>query len=110
MGLVPAIDKLAAEGIPVTLAVSLHTPDDELRDTLVPVNNRWKVAEVLDAAFRALRPGAPIVLETINAACWAAFFESYVRDFTHRWPVHPDTLAYLLRASGWRRHSRTRAV
>ncbi|MCX6464994.1 MAG: 23S rRNA (adenine(2503)-C(2))-methyltransferase RlmN [Pseudonocardiales bacterium] len=52
VGLVPAIDKLAAEGLPVTLAVSLHTPDDELRDTLVPVNNRWKVDEVLDAARR----------------------------------------------------------
>jgi 23S rRNA (adenine2503-C2)-methyltransferase len=52
VGLVPAIDKLAAEGLPVTLAVSLHTPDDELRDTLVPVNSRWKVAEVLDAARR----------------------------------------------------------
>ena len=52
VGLVPAIDKLTAEGIPVTLAVSLHTPDDELRDTLVPVNNRWKVTEVLAAARR----------------------------------------------------------
>ncbi|MGE3288928.1 MAG: 23S rRNA (adenine(2503)-C(2))-methyltransferase RlmN [Pseudonocardia sp.] len=52
VGLVPAIDRLAAEGLPVTLAVSLHTPDDELRDTLVPVNNRWKVAEVLAAARR----------------------------------------------------------
>jgi 23S rRNA (adenine2503-C2)-methyltransferase len=52
VGLVPAIDKLAAEGLPVTLAVSLHAPDDELRDELVPVNTRWKVAEVLDAAWR----------------------------------------------------------
>lgn len=52
VGLVPAIDKLAAEGIPVTLALSLHAPDDELRDELVPVNNRWKVREVLDAARR----------------------------------------------------------
>ncbi|MFH4263965.1 23S rRNA (adenine(2503)-C(2))-methyltransferase RlmN, partial [Acinetobacter baumannii] len=43
VGLVPAIDKLAAEGIPVTLALSLHAPDDELRDELVPINNRWKV-------------------------------------------------------------------
>jgi 23S rRNA (adenine2503-C2)-methyltransferase len=50
VGLVPAIDRLAAEGLSVTLAVSLHTPDDELRDTLVPVNNRWKVEEVLAAA------------------------------------------------------------
>ncbi len=50
VGLVPAIRRLAAEGLQVTLAVSLHTPDDELRDTLVPVNSRWKVAEVLAAA------------------------------------------------------------
>src|SRR5690606_29938941 len=55
VGLVPAIDRLANEGLPVTLAVSLHTPDDELRDTLVPVNNRWKVTEVLDAARRYAR-------------------------------------------------------
>ncbi|MGV9741235.1 23S rRNA (adenine(2503)-C(2))-methyltransferase RlmN [Nocardia farcinica] len=50
VGLAPAIRKLADEGLSVTLAVSLHTPDDEMRDTLVPVNNRWPVAEVLDAA------------------------------------------------------------
>lgn len=50
VGLAPSIRRLADEGLPVTLAVSLHTPDDELRDTLVPVNNRWSVAEVLDAA------------------------------------------------------------
>ncbi|GAB6897487.1 23S rRNA (adenine(2503)-C(2))-methyltransferase RlmN [Kineosporia succinea] len=52
VGLVPAIDKLAAEGIPVTLALSLHAPDDELRDELVPINTRWKVGETLDAARR----------------------------------------------------------
>jgi 23S rRNA (adenine2503-C2)-methyltransferase len=51
VGLVPAIGRLAREGLPVRLAVSLHAPDDELRDTLVPVNTRWKVAEVLDAAW-----------------------------------------------------------
>jgi 23S rRNA (adenine2503-C2)-methyltransferase len=50
VGLVPAMDKLAEEGLNVTLAVSLHAPDDELRDTLVPVNTRWKVADVLAAA------------------------------------------------------------
>jgi 23S rRNA (adenine2503-C2)-methyltransferase len=50
VGLVPAIRRLAAEGLAVTLAVSLHAPDDELRDELVPVNTRWKVAEVLAAA------------------------------------------------------------
>jgi 23S rRNA (adenine2503-C2)-methyltransferase len=50
VGLVPAIHRLAAEQLQVRLAVSLHAPDDELRDELVPVNQRWKVAEVLDAA------------------------------------------------------------
>ncbi|MGI9124483.1 MAG: 23S rRNA (adenine(2503)-C(2))-methyltransferase RlmN [Mycobacterium sp.] len=50
VGLAPAIRKLADERLGVTLALSLHTPDDELRDTLVPVNNRWKVSEVVDAA------------------------------------------------------------
>ncbi|GAB3275692.1 dual-specificity RNA methyltransferase RlmN [Parasphingorhabdus pacifica] len=50
VGLVPAIKRMTAENLNVTLAVSLHTPDDELRDTLVPVNNRWKVSEVLEAA------------------------------------------------------------
>lgn len=51
VGLVPRIKQLADEGIPVTLAVSLHAPDDELRNELVPVNNRWNVREVLDAAW-----------------------------------------------------------
>jgi len=50
VGLVPAISRLAAEGLSVRLAVSLHAPDDELRDELVPVNRRWKIAEVLAAA------------------------------------------------------------
>lgn len=50
VGLAPAIRRLADEHLGVTLALSLHAPDDELRDTLVPVNNRWKVGEALDAA------------------------------------------------------------
>lgn len=50
VGLVPAIHKLAEEGLPLTFALSLHAPDDELRDELIPVNSRWKVDEALDAA------------------------------------------------------------
>lgn len=50
VGLVPAIKKLADENIPVTFALSLHAPDDHLRDDLIPVNSRWKVDEALDAA------------------------------------------------------------
>lgn len=51
VGLVPAINKLAAEGIPVTFALSLHAPDDTLRDEMIPINSRWKVDEALDAAY-----------------------------------------------------------
>jgi 23S rRNA (adenine2503-C2)-methyltransferase len=51
VGLVPAMKRLAGEGLSVRLAVSLHAPDDQLRDELVPVNRRWPVAEVLDAAW-----------------------------------------------------------
>jgi 23S rRNA (adenine2503-C2)-methyltransferase len=52
VGLVPALDRLAGEQLPVTLALSLHAPDDALRDELVPLNSRWGVAAVLDAAKR----------------------------------------------------------
>lgn len=55
VGLVPRMHQLAEEGLPVTLALSLHAPDDELRDTLVPVNTRWKVDEVVDAAWEYAR-------------------------------------------------------
>ncbi len=78
VGLVPAIARLAAERLSVTLAVSLHAPDDELRDTLVPVNQRWKVAEVLGAAWDyAAATGRRISIEyalirDINDQAWRA--------------------------------------
>src|ERR1700677_3794068 len=78
VGLVPAIARLAAEHLSVTLAVSLHAPDDELRDTLVPVNRRWKVAEVLDAAWDyAAVTGRRVSIEyalikDINDQAWRA--------------------------------------
>jgi len=58
--------------------VSLHAPDDELRDDLVPVNRRWKVAEVLDAAFGyAAATGRRVSVEyamirDINDQAWRA--------------------------------------
>ncbi|HEY5134718.1 MAG TPA: 23S rRNA (adenine(2503)-C(2))-methyltransferase RlmN [Candidatus Nanopelagicales bacterium] len=55
VGLVPRMRELATEGLPVTLALSLHAPDDELRNTLVPVNTRWDIQEVLDAAWEYAR-------------------------------------------------------
>jgi hypothetical protein len=44
-----------------------------------------------------------MALETINPTCWVAFFESYILDLTHVRPVHPETLQYLLLASGFNR-------
>jgi O-antigen chain-terminating methyltransferase len=59
----------------------------------------------LELAFHKLRPGGRLVLETLNPACWVAFFDSYIRDITHVWPLHPDTLKYLVVASGFTRAS-----
>lgn len=56
---------------------------------------------LLSEAQRVLRPGAAIALETINVACWYAFFQSYIRDITHARPLHPETLQYLVTASGF---------
>ena len=78
VGLVPAIARLAAEHLSVTLAVSLHAPDDELRDTLVPVNRKWKVAEVLEGAWSyAEKSGRRVSIEyalirDINDQAWRA--------------------------------------
>ncbi|MGW5438209.1 23S rRNA (adenine(2503)-C(2))-methyltransferase RlmN [Nocardia asteroides] len=78
VGLAPAIRKLADEDMSVRLAVSLHTPDDELRDTLVPVNNRWPIAEVLDAArYYADKSGRRVSIEyalirDVNDQPWRA--------------------------------------
>ena len=78
VGLVPAIRRLTGEGLSVRLAVSLHAPDDELRDELVPVNRRWKVAEVLDAAWGyAAATGRRVSIEyamirDINDHAWRA--------------------------------------
>ena len=61
------------------------------------------LVRLLETSFHKLRPGSTIALETINPTCWVAFFESYIRDLTHVRPVHPETLQYLLLASGFSR-------
>ena len=59
------------------------------------------LARLLAAMHRVLRPGGRAVIETINPASWSAFFSAYLRDVTHRQPLHPDTLQHLLRAAGF---------
>jgi 23S rRNA (adenine2503-C2)-methyltransferase len=78
VGLVPRMRQLADEGVPVTLALSLHAPDDELRDELVPINTRWKVAEAVEAAWdyaRTTRRRVSIeyaMIKDINDQAWRA--------------------------------------
>ncbi|WP_019137526.1 23S rRNA (adenine(2503)-C(2))-methyltransferase RlmN [Cellulomonas massiliensis] len=78
VGMVPAMDRLADEGIPVTLALSLHAPDDELRSELVPVNTRWSVDEAIDSAHRYFeRTGRRVSIEyalirDVNDHAWRA--------------------------------------
>jgi 23S rRNA (adenine2503-C2)-methyltransferase len=88
VGLVPAIDRLAGEGLPVTLALSLHAPDDELRNELVPINTRWSVDEAIDAAHRyfvATKRRVSIeyaLIKDINDQAWRA--ELLARKLTQR--------------------------
>ncbi|MBW9216440.1 23S rRNA (adenine(2503)-C(2))-methyltransferase RlmN [Mumia sp. zg.B53] len=78
VGLVPRIKQLTEEGIPVTLALSLHAPDDELRDELVPINTRFKVAETVEAAWDYARTTKRRVsieyalIKDINDQAWRA--------------------------------------
>ena len=78
VGVVPGIRKFELEKLPITLALSLHAPDDELRDELIPINQRWKVDETLDAAYDYYRTtGRRISIEyalirDINDQGWRA--------------------------------------
>ncbi|MDT0201104.1 23S rRNA (adenine(2503)-C(2))-methyltransferase RlmN [Nocardioides sp. AE5] len=78
VGLVPRMLQLADEGIPVTLALSLHAPDDELRNELVPINTRFSVAETVDAAHNYFaKTGRRVSIEyammrDINDQAWRA--------------------------------------
>jgi 23S rRNA (adenine2503-C2)-methyltransferase len=78
VGLVPRIKQLTEEGIPVTLALSLHAPDDELRNELVPINTRYSVAETVEAAWnyaRVTRRRVSIeyaMMRGINDQAWRA--------------------------------------
>jgi 23S rRNA (adenine2503-C2)-methyltransferase len=78
VGLVPRMMQLADEGIPVTLALSLHAPDDELRNELVPINTRWSVHEAVEAAWNYARVTKRRVsieyamIKDINDQAWRA--------------------------------------
>ncbi|MEJ7707504.1 MAG: 23S rRNA (adenine(2503)-C(2))-methyltransferase RlmN [Nocardioidaceae bacterium] len=78
VGLVPRMLQLADERIPVTLALSLHAPDDDLRNELVPINTRWSVREAVEAAWNYARVTKRRVsieyalIKDINDQAWRA--------------------------------------
>jgi len=85
-GLVPEIDKLATEGLPVTLSISLHAPNNEIRSQLMPINNRYPLIEVMAAANRyAQQTGRQVTYEYVLIAD--------VNDQAH----HAKQLATLMR-------------
>lgn len=68
-GIVPGIKRLAAEKVPVTLAISLHAPNDFLRSRLMPVNKQFPISSVLEAAdFYASETGRRVTYEYILIA------------------------------------------
>ena len=88
-GVVPMMDRLAMD-CPVALAVSLHAPNNELRNSLVPLNRKYPVAELLDACLRYL-PSAPRDFVT---------FEYCMLDGVNDQPEHADELVTLLKSHG----------
>ncbi|WGL53727.1 23S rRNA (adenine(2503)-C(2))-methyltransferase RlmN [Nocardioides sp. BP30] len=98
VGLVPRIKQLADEGVPVTLALSLHAPDDELRNELVPINNRFSVAETVDAAHEYFtKTGRRVSIEYammrgINDQAWRADLLADVLNERGRGWVHVNLI------------------
>jgi 23S rRNA (adenine2503-C2)-methyltransferase len=87
VGVVPGMRRLATEDLPITLAVSLHAADDQLRAELVPLNRRYPIAEVLDAAAEVA--GARGRRVTFEYACIAGVNDA---------PKQLDALGRLLRS------------
>jgi 23S rRNA (adenine2503-C2)-methyltransferase len=90
-GVVPMMDRLA-EDCPVALAVSLHAPNDELRDKLVPLNKKYPIAELLDACNRYL----------VHAPRDFITFEYCMLDGVNDQPEHARQLVELVRHHGGR--------
>ena len=90
-GVVPMIDRLAQD-VPVALAVSLHAPNDALRDSLVPLNRKYPIAELLDACLRYL-PAAPRDFITFEYCMLAGVNDQ---------PEHAQQLLSLVKTHGGR--------
>ena len=63
-GLVPKIKQLADDGFSITLTISLHAPNDEIRKTIMPIANAYKISEILDAcSYYFDKTGRRVVFE-----------------------------------------------
>jgi 23S rRNA (adenine2503-C2)-methyltransferase len=86
VGIVPQIDVFADEGVQVNLAISLHAPTDEVRSSIMPVNRKWGVAELMSAVERY-----------INKTNRKVFFEYVMLDGVNDRPQDAEALARLMR-------------
>lgn len=89
VGIVPGMRRLASEALPVTLAVSLHAPNDELRSSMIPINDRYPLHQVIDAAGECAASHGRRV--TFEYACV---------DEVNDQPVHARELGELLAPLG----------
>ena len=85
-GVVPGIQRLAEEGLQFELSVSLHAPDDALRSSIMPVNKRWAIAELLDTCRAYTEKTGRVV----------TFEYTLVKNLNDR-PHHAEELIRLLR-------------
>jgi 23S rRNA (adenine2503-C2)-methyltransferase len=85
-GIVPGVDRLSEEGLPLNLSISLHAPNNEIRNRLMPVNHKYPIEEVLAAADRyARKTGRRVTYEY-----------TLIKDINDQ-PKHADELAALVR-------------
>ncbi len=95
------LEASAGDALPVLAALPDRSLGGLIAVQVIEHLDPGYLSDFLQTAYHKLRPGSCIVLETINPACWVAFFESYIRDLTHVRPIHPETLQYMLHASGF---------
>ena len=85
-GIVPGIYRLAEEGLPITLCISLHAPNDEIRRITMPVAEKWRISEILDACrYYISKTGRRVI------------FEYALSDGVNAEPDHARELAEQLR-------------
>ncbi len=91
VGLVPGINKLADDPLPINLAISLHAPDDETRTAMMPVNKRFPIADLLES-----------VRQYTDKTNRRVSFEYVLLQEKNDFPEQADLLGRLLRNSGIR--------